>query len=95
MANRKSKLAAPKRAWRNANKQVFRFRAVQGKTLKAVEFWTYAEGHTIALWFTDKTGLDFHIDPYFMLRPVLSDLKTGNQRIKKRWPGLRSAPCGV
>ncbi len=95
MANFKSKLATPKRARRNANKQVFRFPTIRGKTLKTVEFWTYAEGHTIALHFTDKTSLDFRLDPGFTLEVTHSKWKTGNQRIMKRWPLMRSAPGGV
>lgn len=97
MAKVKSKRSSPKAARQRTtlNRQVFRFPTVGGKKLKTVELSTYSAGHIIAVRFQDETSLEFSIDPGFTVKTHYADWKTGDQRVLKKWPLIRSAPGGV
>jgi len=67
-----------------------KFPEVKGKKLEDVEFSTSAEDHSIHLFFEDKTGLTFSLEPGFTLFADYADWKTGDSRPIKRWRPVRS-----
>jgi hypothetical protein len=66
------------------------FPLVKGKKLEDVEFSTSAEDHSIHLYFEDKTGLTFSLEPGFTLFTDYADWKTGDWRPIKKWRPVRS-----
>jgi len=46
--------------------------------------------HDIAIWFTDQTSLTFSIEAGFTLKPQYSGWKSGEQRVIRAWPPIRS-----
>jgi hypothetical protein len=75
---------------RYTNHSFHRMEEVKGKIVDYVEFHTSGESHDIDITFQDKTALHFSIDPGFLLETEYADWKTGNRRLLKRWPVLRS-----
>src|SRR5215471_15128452 len=69
----------------------FYFRPAKGKTVEKVEFSASVDHHDITIWFTNKTSLNFSIEAGFTLKPEYSDWKSGEQRIVRSWPLLRSS----
>ena len=69
----------------------FYFRPAQGKTIEKVEFSASADHHDITIWLTDKASLNFSIEAGFTVKPEYSDWKSGEQRIVRSWPLLRSS----
>ena len=67
-----------------------KFPQVKGKKLEEVDFSTSAEDHSITLVFEDKTALRFDIEPGFTMFADYADWKTGDVRVIRRWPGVRS-----
>jgi hypothetical protein len=67
-----------------------KFPQVKGKKLEEVGFSTGIEDHSITLVFHDKTELRFDIEPGFTVFADYSDWKTGDARVIRRWPGVRS-----
>jgi len=63
----------------------------KGKTIEKVEFSASVDHHDITIWFTNKTSLNFSIEAGFTLKPEYSDWKSGEQRIVRSWPPLRSS----
>ncbi len=68
----------------------FPFPPVQGKTLADVYVTMDSDMSCAILCFDDKTELVIDIEPSLSFRADYSDWKTGNERIIKRWPGVRS-----
>ena len=66
------------------------FPNMKGRVLEKVEFYTTTEYHSLTLIFEDQTTLTLVIDPCFLISSSLSDFSTGNERILKRWPTIRS-----
>jgi hypothetical protein len=71
-------------------REFHRFEEVQGKTVDYAEVFTSGDFHSIAIRFQDKTLLHFTIDPGFLLETQYADTKTGDWRIRKRWPLIHS-----
>ncbi|MBZ5524087.1 MAG: hypothetical protein LAP21_17770 [Acidobacteriia bacterium] len=67
-----------------------KFPQVKGKTLEEVNFSSRAEDHSITLVFRDKTALRFGIEPGFTMFADLENWKTGDVRVIRRWPEVRS-----
>ena len=66
------------------------FPDMKGRILEKVEFYTTTEYHSLTLIFEDQTTLTLVIDPCFLISSSLSDFSTGNERVLKRWPTIRS-----
>ncbi|HEX5433148.1 MAG TPA: hypothetical protein VFY05_02830 [Candidatus Angelobacter sp.] len=66
------------------------FNEVRGKTLEDVHVSADAEGNLITLTFTDRTELTLEITPGISVEGMLESWKTGNSRVLKRWPRIRS-----
>ena len=78
------------------NRKLFRpsgsveFTAARGKTLEQVYMTVYGDLNSVTLSFTDKTELVVEVEPCLAFTADYSDWTTGNQRVLKRWPRLRS-----
>ena len=68
----------------------FHYRQAKGKTVQKAEFSASVDHHDITIWFTDKTSLNFSIEAGFTLKTQYSDWKSGEQRIVRSWPLIRS-----
>jgi hypothetical protein len=87
-----SRRTAARRDRSNAGRKgSYRFPQARGKTLDMVEFYTCPGHHIISVRFQDKTSLDFILEPNFVVEPLYSDWKTGNERQVRKWPMIRSA----
>ncbi|HLJ26227.1 MAG TPA: hypothetical protein VKY85_05915 [Candidatus Angelobacter sp.] len=79
-------LTERKRPWR----RLISFPGVKGKVAKAARLFTTGGCHSITLEFQDKTALHFDIEPGLTFYADYYDGKTGNVRVLKRWPPIRS-----
>jgi|SRR6185437_12933827 len=68
----------------------FPFPAVRGKTLADVYLTMDSDQSSVTLHFDDNTDLVVDIEPRLSFSADYSDWKTGNERIIKRWPRIRS-----
>ena len=73
------------------DRRFVQFRETTGKTVEAVELLTAPDYHTISINFQDKTCLHFSIETGFTVRTDYSDWKTGEQRVLRKWPLIRSS----
>jgi hypothetical protein len=72
------------------DRRFFRFPQTKGKRVEAVELLTAPDYHSISINFQDKTALHFQVQTGFTVKADLSDWKTGEQRILRKWPPVRS-----
>lgn len=70
--------------------RVVEFPHIKGRTVEKVQLFISAEYRSISICFSDKTDLRFVIDSWFTFQTDHSDWRTGNQRVLKRWPVIRS-----
>jgi hypothetical protein len=68
----------------------FYFDEVRGKILDDVSVTTSSDGNLITLAFRDKTEMTLEIAPGISVLGMLESWKTGNSRVLKRWPKIRS-----
>ena len=73
-----------------SGRRQMKFPQVKGKTLEEVDFSSRAEDHSITLVFRDKTALRIGLEPGFTMFADLENWTTGNVRVVRRWPGVRS-----
>jgi hypothetical protein len=69
----------------------YRFAEAAGKPVDLVEVFTAGGYHSIDVRFQDKTAMHFFIEPGFTLEGEYADWKTGDCRLIKRLPLIRSA----
>ena len=72
------------------HRKLLRFPDAKGKTVEVVELSMATDYHAISINFQDKTCLHFSIDTGLTIRTDYSSWKTGNQRIIRAWPLIRS-----
>ena len=72
------------------NGRFIEFPRMKGRILEEVEFFTAADFHSLTLYFQDKTSLTLVIEPSFLMAASFADRSSGEQRILKRWPVIRS-----
>lgn len=70
--------------------RVVEFPRARGRTVERVKLFVSDGYNCIAIEFEDKTDLSVVIDPGLSFRAEYSDWKTGNQRVLKRFPAIRS-----
>ena len=73
------------------NGRFIEFPRVKGRILETVELFTAPDFHSLTLYFQDKTSLTLVLEPCFLMASSFADRSTGEQRILKRWPVIRSA----
>jgi len=64
------------------------FREVKGKVVERVELDPQAQAVTIL--FRDRTALSFEVESRHYIFPELSDWKTRDWKVIKRWSAVRS-----
>lgn len=65
---------------------------MKGRTVEKIEFYSSGGYHTIGVNFQDKTMLSFDINPAFTVKALFENWETGDPRLLRRWPQIRSAP---
>jgi hypothetical protein len=68
--------------------RMFQFPEVKGKTIEAIKLYLEVDDTSLSLVFTDKTHLNFDLEPGLTVRTDLSDWKTHNYQGIKIWPRL-------
>jgi hypothetical protein len=68
----------------------FPFPGVRGKTLADIYVTTESDMNCVTLCFADNTELVIDIEPCLSFAADYSDWTTGNERIIRRWPRVRS-----
>ena len=68
----------------------FPFPDVRGKVVADVYLTTESDLNCVTLCFDDNTELVVDIEPFLSFTADYSDWKTGDQRVIKRWPRVRS-----
>jgi len=87
MANRKPKRSAHPT---QPQRRFIQFPQAKGKRVEAVELLTAPDYHSISINFQDKTSLHFQVETGFTVKTEYSDWKTGEQRILRKWPLVKS-----
>jgi hypothetical protein len=72
------------------DRRFVQFPQVKGKRVEAVELLTAPDYHSISINFKDKTCLHFSVQTGFTVQPEYSDWRTGEQRIIRKWPLMKS-----
>ncbi|MGZ4890302.1 MAG: hypothetical protein ACXWBH_14065, partial [Candidatus Angelobacter sp.] len=66
------------------------FPQARGRTVEMVELNIRSDFHCVSIRFQDNTDLTVVIDPGLTFKAEYSDWKTGNQKVLKRWPVVRT-----
>jgi hypothetical protein len=67
------------------------FPQARGRTVEMVELSLDSEFQCISIRFKDNTDLTVVIDTGLSFQAQYSEWKTGNQKVLKRWPVVRSS----
>ena len=89
-AHRNQLSAKAQRAGRFDGRRFVQFADARGKVIDTVELLTAPDYHSISINFRDKTCLNFSVETGFTVQPEYSDWKTGEQRILRKWPIVKS-----
>ena len=80
-----------RRAPRNRpGRKLVRFANMKGRRIEEIELDTSSDYHSISICFTDKTELSLVLETGFTVRAEHADLKSGESRVLRRWPEVRS-----
>jgi hypothetical protein len=72
-------------------RRFIRLGEVRGKTVAWVEIYTGGpNGHSVTVRFQDQTGLHLDITPGFAIQSEYFNMKTGDYRLLKKWPEIKS-----
>lgn len=82
-AERRHQISLPKA-------RLFHFREARGKIVEAVEFSAAPDHQDFSIKFRDKTGFNFTFNTVFTLKTEYSDWKSGEQRILRTWPLIKT-----
>jgi len=74
-----------------AHRRFVEFPGMKGRTVEKIELFTMSDYHSLTVYFQDKTFLSLVLEPSLLLDSHFSDVSTGDERIVKRWPTVRSA----
>jgi len=64
---------------------------IHGKTLDEIEITNLNEWRNITVRFTDETSIHFHLQLTLFVNTELSDWRTGNDCILKRYPQIKES----
>ncbi len=67
---------------------MYRFTEVHGKTIESIKLYLELDDTSLSIFFTDKTQLNFDLEPGLTVRTDLSNWKTGNGHTIKTWPPM-------
>ncbi len=77
---------------KTSHRQILEFPGTKGRVVEKIELSADLDYPCVSVYFQDKTDLTVVIDPALIFEATFSDWKTGNQRVLKRWPAVRSEP---
>jgi hypothetical protein len=83
-------MAASKRIKSKPNQRVQKFREAKGKVVAEVELSLSPDYNIIEIVFSDKTSLNFQIEPCFQVVPEMVNWKSGEYKPVKRWRPVHS-----
>lgn len=63
---------------------------LRGKVVESVQEWHTDSGYQITLTFTDETTMTWDISTRIVLKPDLMDCKSGNGKLVRRYPTIRT-----
>lgn len=66
------------------------FDEVRGKTLEDLSVSADSQANLITLTFDDKTEMTLDVEPGISIGAMLESWKSGNSRVLKRWPKIKS-----
>ena len=66
------------------------FPQMKGRIVENIEFFTMSGFHSLTVTFQDKTTLNLILAPSLLIDSHFSDVRTGNERVVKRWPTIRT-----
>jgi hypothetical protein len=75
-----------------SDRRFIEFPEAKGKRVESVELLTAPDYHSLTINFKGKTALLFQVETGFTVRTEYSDWKTGEQRIVRKWPLIKSQP---
>jgi hypothetical protein len=82
----------PERRVRNRpGRKLVQFANMKGRMVEAIELDTTSDHHAVSVRFADKTELWLVLETGFTVRADHVDMQTGDSRLLKRWPEIRSA----
>ena len=70
--------------------RLVKFPQARGRTVEMVELSLDSDYHCVSIRFKDNTDLTVVIDPALTFQATYSEWKSGNQKVLKRWPVVRS-----
>jgi len=73
-----------------SNQRVQKFPAAKGKIIAEVELSISPDYNVVEIVFTDKTSLNFQIEPCFQVAPETVSWKSGTYKPLKRWRPVHS-----
>jgi hypothetical protein len=73
-----------------SNQRVLRFPKAKGKIIAEVELSISPDYNVVEIVFTDKTSLNFQIEPCFQVVPETVSWKSGEYKPIKRWRAVHS-----
>jgi hypothetical protein len=73
-----------------ASNRVLKFPKAKGKIVAEVELSLSPDYNIIEIVFSDKTSLNFQIEPCFQVVPEIVNWKSGEYKPVKRWPPVHS-----
>lgn len=75
---------------KDPNARLVEFPQARGQTVEKVELSLESNFHCVCIRFKDNTDLTVVIETGLTFQAQYSEWKTGNQKILKRWPLVRS-----
>jgi hypothetical protein len=83
-------MAVSKRTKNKPQQRVQKFPAAKGKIIAEVELSISPDYNIVEIVFTDKTSLNFQIEPCFQVVPETVSWKSGTYKPLKRWRPVHS-----
>jgi hypothetical protein len=80
----------PKSSRHTPGRKLVQFPNMKGRTVEAIELDTSSDHHAVSVRFADKTELWLVLETGFTMRAEHVDMQTGDSRLLKRWPEIRS-----
>ncbi len=90
MSKQSDKKSAQKAHREDSYARLVKFPQARGRTVEMVELSLDSDFHCISIRFKDNTDLTVVIDTALTFRAEYSLWKSGNQKVLKRWPVVRS-----
>ena len=66
------------------------FPQMKGRIVERIELFLMSNIRSLTIYFQDKTFLNLLIEPLLSIASRFSDRSTGDEKVLKRWPAIRS-----